>query len=255
MNSKKKVALGVIMGLGSMYVYASVTLISANVQQCERCSHRSYSLYYLSFPFKRFSLYVTYNCFSVRPITIITGTTVDVSIWSSVEPGIGLIAISLAALRPLLTSVLAGFSSSSGTAEKSASKHFGTKHYGSKHYGKMSNVKSLPNAHTQPQSSFNTAWEEEEENALQLRGLPPPTGHFVLIEGGLGHLKQSPTKLQKSPSTSGNSGSSVSPKKSLSGRNSEEGFFGEKNTITMTQDFKRYSGNGSDNLVSVFGLE
>lgn len=145
--------------------------------------------------------------------------------------------------------MLAGFSSYSGIAEKSASKYFGSKHYGSKQFGNLSNVQSMPNTPAQSRPSFNTTWGEEEEG-LQLRGLPPPMGHFVSIEGG--SVKQGPTKLPKSlqrrPSTSGSF--PRSPKRSLSTRNSEEGFFGDKHTITMTQDFKHYSGTGSDTDVS-----
>jgi hypothetical protein len=167
---------------------------------------------------------------------MLAGATVDVSIWSSVEPGIGLIAISLASLRPLFASMLAGFSSSGGTAEKTASKHFGSKHYGSKHYGHLSNAHSRPANAQQQQQSMNNTWAAEEEDGLQLRGLPPPMGHFVSIEGG--GVKQGPAKLQKSPSSS-----SKSPKTPMSGRSSEEDFV-ERHTITMTQDFKHWSEDG-----------
>lgn len=145
--------------------------------------------------------------------------------------------------------MLAGISSYSGIAEKSASKHFGSKNYGSKHYGNLSNVQSMPNTPAQSRPSFNTTWGEEEEG-LQLRHLPPPMGHFVSIEGG--SAKQGPTKLQKSlqkrPSTSGSF--PRSPKRSLSTRNSDEGFCGDKHAITMKQDFKHYSGTGSATVVS-----
>lgn len=167
------------------------------------------------------------------------------SIWSSVEPGIGLIAISLAALRPLLAAILAGLSSHRGTAGKSSSKNYGSKHYSSKHYSKMNNIRSTPDSRAQPRPSFTTTWEEEEQVGMQLRGLPLPMGHFVSIEGGGG--KQSPVKLKKSTSGS----SAKSPKRSLSTRNSEEGAFGDKQcTIILTQDFKHYSGTDSDTLVS-----
>jgi hypothetical protein len=167
-------------------------------------------------------------------LIIPAGSTVDVSIWSSVEPGIGLIAISLAALRPLFASMLAGLSSSGGTADKAASKHFG-----SKHYGNLSNARSRPNA--QPQQSMNNTWADDDDGGLQLRGLPPPMGHFVSIEGG-GGSRQGPAKLQKSPSTVDSR--AKSPKTPMSGRSSEEGF-GDKHTITMTQDFKHWSEDGN----------
>src|ERR1700712_3170435 len=146
------------------------------------------------------------SIFSWSMLIISAGSTVDVSIWSSVEPGIGLIAISLAALRPLFASMLAGLSSSGGTAEKSASKN-----YGSKHYGNLSNARSRPIAQ---QQSMNNTWADDEDNGLQLRGLPPPMGHFVSIEGG--STKQGPARLQKSPSTV--SSSARSPKTPMSGR-------------------------------------
>jgi hypothetical protein len=135
--------------------------------------------------------------------------------------------------------MLAGFSSSSGTAEKTASKPFGSKHYGSKHYGSkhydnLSNARSRPNA--QQRQSMNNTWVDEEDDGLQLRGLPPPMGHFVSIEGG----SAKPTKLHKGPSTGGSS--AKSPKTPMSGSSSEE--LGDKHTITMTQDFKHWSEDG-----------
>jgi hypothetical protein len=176
---------------------------------------------------------------------VITGSTVDVLIWSSVEPGIGLIAISLASLRPLFAFMLAGFSSSGGTAEKTASKPFGSKHYGSKHYGNLSNA--LSGSVAQQQQSMNNTWVDGEEDGLQLHGLPPPMGHFVSIEGG--SAKVGPTKLQKSPSTGGSS--AKSPKTPMSGRSSGEES-GDKHTITMTQDFKHWSEDGNTFVSSLY---
>jgi len=86
---------------------------------------------------------------------------------------------------------------------------------------------------------MNNTWLEEGDDGLQLRGLPPPMGHFVSIEGG--SAKLGPTKLQKSPSTGDSS--AKSPKTPMSGRSSEEGL-GDKHTITMTQDFKHWSEDG-----------
>jgi hypothetical protein len=171
---------------------------------------------------------------------ISAGLTVDVSIWSSVEPGLGLIAISLASLRPLFASMLAGFSSNGGTAEKTASKNCG-----SKYYGNISNARSRPNA--QQKQSLNNTWADNDDDGLQLRGLPPPMGHFVSIEGGSGP-KQGPAKLQKSPSTANSI--SMSPKTPMSGRSSEE-VFGDKHTITMTQDFQHWSEEGGTFVSSI----
>ncbi|KAE9963457.1 hypothetical protein BLS_001662 [Venturia inaequalis] len=214
-NRRRKIALGAIMGLGAVASVAPIVRIPYTIS----LAHSDDFLW----------------------------STVDASIWSSVEPGIGLIAISLAALRPLFASMLAGFSTGRGTTEKSASKHLGSEQYGSNHYRNLNNLQSVAAAHTQPRPSLNTAWEEEEENGLELRGLPPPIGHFVSIEGG--SAKRGSAKLQKSASTNGSNAKSwASPKRSMSVANSEEGFFGDKHTITMTQDFKHYSGSGSDIL-------
>lgn len=171
----------------------------------------------------------------------------DASIWSSVEPGIGLIAISLAALRPMFASMFAGFSTSR------SSKHYGSRQNGSKHYGNSGNVQPAGNVQAPPRPSLNTTWKAGEENGIPLRGLPPPIGHFVLIEGGSGN--QLPAKLQKrGPSTNSLSTKSrKSPKRSMSTRISEDGeAVGDKHTIIMTQDFKQYSGTELDLLVSLF---
>ncbi|TID24867.1 hypothetical protein E6O75_ATG04072 [Venturia nashicola] len=217
-NKRRKMALGAVMGIGAIASIAPIVRIPYTI--------------------------------SLARSDDFLWSTVDVSMWSSVEPGIGLIAISLAALRPLFASMLAGFSSSRGTAGRTSSKHYGSKRYGSKHYGNLSNVKSAPITHVPPRPSFNTTWKEEEENGFQLSGLSPPMGHFVSIEGG--GAKQGPARLQKCYSFNDSRAKSPTmPKRSTSTRNSEERLSADKHAITMTQDFKHYSGTESG--IFVFG--
>jgi hypothetical protein len=151
------------------------------------------------------------------------GSTTDVSIWSSVEPGIGLVAISLPALRPLFASIFNGLTTSGGTAERTRSKHYGN------------SARPAPNVQ-------HKYWDDDDDG-LQLRGLPRRMGHTVSIEGGIGR-KQGPSKLQKSPDTM----SRKSPKSPRSRRSSGEAY---EFTITRTDDFKHWSGNEST-LVSLF---
>jgi len=189
-NMRKKIALGIVMGLGA--VASAAPLI--RIPYTTTLSHSEDFLW----------------------------STTDVAIWSYVEPGVGLVVISLVALRPLFNSLFKGLSIY-GTAENTRTKQLGSN--------------GGPRASTRPSTrpSIRQGGWDHNDDELQLQGLPPRMGHTVSIEGGTG-LRDVPAKLQKSPSSSSKKGSRTPS----SGRSSGEK---DEHTITRTRDFKSWSDN------------
>lgn len=104
-----------------------------------------------------------------------------VAIWSFVEPGMGITAVSLATLRPLFHSFLVrfGFSTENSTAQRYKSSHNNSRPRPPLHYSSGSASATLKKAYMRHDGDN---FEDDEE--LQLRGIMRTMGNTSRVEGG-----------------------------------------------------------------------
>lgn len=109
MNRRTKFAVGGILSLGAMYVDPSNNAnTTANNFQCEYCSGYSTSVSSLLYRYG-FSLYVIFSSMDISHTNLSDlDSTYQIAIWSILETSLGIIAGSLATLRPLFRWFLDG---------------------------------------------------------------------------------------------------------------------------------------------------
>jgi hypothetical protein len=180
---------------------------------------------------------VSYSDHSItrKPLILFTGETTDVSIWSCIEPGLGITAVSLVALRPLFVSLLQGVSTLKYKEKPSG--------YG---FSRPPTPRHPPNYGLRPtsRSKPNTRegyLDKGVDSTIELQGLPPrppmpKMGHSVYVEGGSSpREKNGPAKLTKS-----NSSRNASNKSRSSEEKEQRGL---DVGITKTYDVRTYSDN------------
>ncbi|KAF2425300.1 hypothetical protein EJ08DRAFT_681599 [Tothia fuscella] len=169
MNARKKIAVGMIMGVGAIASTAPIIRI----------------------PYTKF-LSTSHDFLWL---------TTDVSIWSCVEPGLGISAISLASLRPLFVSLFKGASSTSGSRDRRYASYRRSAYIPPRpptpRHVPSSSTTSTPGKPPSPPSR-KERWGDNNDFELPLQGLSPPMGHSVHVEGGSPTIERKPAKLTKS---------------------------------------------------------